>query len=148
MTEPVSRRRLLSAGALGAGSLLLAGCDRLSKPGPFRSLLEGMDDLHFGAERSLTGEALAREFAEADMSPNFRANGSRTGAANADWASHAATNFSDWKLRVDGLVLHPLDLSLDALKALPQRRQITRHDCVEGWSAIGKWQGPQLSNIL
>ena len=147
MTEPISRRRLLSAGALGTGSLLLAGCDKLTQPGPFRSLLEGVGDLHFGAHRAL-GNGLAREFDEADMSPNFRANGSRTGAANADWSSFAANNFADWKLRVDGLVLRPLDLSLDALKSMPQRAQITRHDCVEGWSAIGKWQGPQLSNIV
>ena len=148
MIEHLSRRRLLCAGALGAGSLMLGGCDKLTKPGPFRSMLEAMDNLHFGADRALMGGALAREFRAADMSPNFRANGSRTGAANADWSAHAATSFKDWKLRLDGLVLRPLDLSLDALKAMPQRVQITRHDCVEGWSAIGKWQGPQLSNIL
>ncbi len=148
MTDLLSRRRLLSAGALSAGSLLLAGCDKLSKAGAFRDAMEGVGNLHFGAQRALMGDALAREFSEADMSPNFRANGSRTGAANADWASHAASNFAQWKLKVDGLVLRPLDLSLDALKALPQRTQITRHDCVEGWSAIGKWQGPQLSSLL
>ena len=148
MREPLSRRRLLSAGALGAGSLLLAGCDRLSKPGPFRTLLEGAADLHFPVQRGLMGNALAREFAESDMSPDFRANGSRSGASDGAWSRHAATGFADWKLRVDGLVLNPLDLSLDALKALPQRSQITRHDCVEGWSAIGKWQGPQLGGIL
>jgi DMSO/TMAO reductase YedYZ molybdopterin-dependent catalytic subunit len=39
-------------------------------------------------------------------------------------------------------------LPLAALQAMPQRTQITRHDCVEGWSAIGKWQGPQLGPIL
>lgn len=148
MRDPLSRRRLLSAGALGAGSLLLAGCDRLSKPGPFRDLLESADNAHFTAQRLIAGDALAAEFSPADMSPNFRANGSRTGAANADWAAHAAKNFADWKLRVDGLVLRPVELGLDALKAMPQRKQITRHDCVEGWSAIGQWQGPQLSAVL
>lgn len=148
MRDPLSRRRLLSAGALGAGSLLLAGCDRLSKPGPFRDLLESADNAHFTAQRLVAGDALAAEFSPADMSPNFRANGSRTGAANADWAAHAAKNFADWKLRVDGLVLRPVELGLDALKAMPQRKQITRHDCVEGWSAIGQWQGPQLATVL
>ncbi|MFX5813274.1 molybdopterin-dependent oxidoreductase, partial [Acinetobacter baumannii] len=62
--------------------------------------------------------------------------------------AHVANNFADWKLRVDGLVNRPLDISLAQLKALPNRTQITRHDCVEGWSAIGKWQGPMLGNIL
>jgi DMSO/TMAO reductase YedYZ molybdopterin-dependent catalytic subunit len=51
-------------------------------------------------------------------------------------------------LAVDGLVRRPLRLPLTALKAMPQRRQITRHDCVEGWSAIGQWQGPPLAAVL
>jgi DMSO/TMAO reductase YedYZ molybdopterin-dependent catalytic subunit len=49
---------------------------------------------------------------------------------------------------VRGAVNNPMRLSLDELKAMPQRTQITRHDCVEGWSAIGEWTGPQLSHIL
>ena len=49
---------------------------------------------------------------------------------------------------MDGLVERPLSLPLAALQALPQREQITRHDCVEGWSAIGKWQGPHLGRVL
>ena len=55
---------------------------------------------------------------------------------------------ADWALAVDGLVKHPLALSMAALQAMRQRVQITRHDCVEGWSAIGKWQGPQLGAVL
>ena len=140
-----SRRNLLTA---SAGGLLLSGCDRLSQPGPFRSLLEAADSLHLGADRLLMGDALAQEFSRADLSPQFRANGSRSGAGNADWQAHAASAFAGWTLRVDGLVLNPLYLSLDALRALPQRVQITRHDCVEGWSAIGQWQGPRLSAVL
>jgi DMSO/TMAO reductase YedYZ molybdopterin-dependent catalytic subunit len=49
---------------------------------------------------------------------------------------------------VTGLVAHPLALGLDNIRRLPQRTQITRHDCVEGWSAIGEWTGPQLATIL
>ena len=41
-----------------------------------------------------------------------------------------------------------LRLSLADLRALPSRTQITRHDCVEGWSCIGKWQGASLSAVL
>ena len=148
MAEDLTRRRLLSRATLGAGGLLLAGCDKLSQPGPFRSLLEAADGAHFSAQRALAGNALAAEFAPADMSPNFRANGNRDANANPLWRAQAAGHFADWKLRVDGLVLRPLELSLDALKAMPQRTQITRHDCVEGWSAIGRWRGPQLGPIL
>ena len=57
-------------------------------------------------------------------------------------------NFANWRLRVDGLVANTLDLSLAELLTMPQRTQITRHDCVEGWSAIGKWQDVPLAIVL
>ncbi len=56
--------------------------------------------------------------------------------------------FADWKLAVGGLVEQPLALSLAELRAMPSRTQITRHDCVEGWSCIGKWKGVPLSALL
>jgi DMSO/TMAO reductase YedYZ molybdopterin-dependent catalytic subunit len=49
---------------------------------------------------------------------------------------------------VDGLVARPLSIPIQTLRSLQHRTQITRHDCVEGWSAIGKWHGVQLSRIL
>ncbi len=52
------------------------------------------------------------------------------------------------RLRVTGLVQQPLSLSLSDLQRFPSRTQITRHDCVEGWSAIGKWQGVPLGLVL
>jgi len=60
----------------------------------------------------------------------------------------ALTEFADWKLKIDGLVKNPFELSLGEIRALPSRTQITRHDCVEGWSAIGQWKGVPLSNLL
>ena len=147
MNGPISRRRLLGAGALGAGSLILSGCDKLNSSPGFRSLLQGAEGLHMRSQRLITGDALAREYSEAEMSPLFRANGS-TSVEDFTYKRHAATGFSGWALVVDGLVKQPLALPLSALQAMPQRTQITRHDCVEGWSAIGKWQGPQLSAIL
>ena len=56
----------------------------------------------------------------------------------------AETGFADWRLEIDGLVANPMDAQPRRLRRLPARTQITRHDCVEGWSAIGKWTGPQL----
>ncbi len=79
--------------------------------------------------------------------PCFRGNGT-TDPGDATYAAHSASGFADWKLAVGGLVEHPLELSLEQVRALPQRTQITRHDCVEGWSAIGQWTGPQLKTIL
>lgn len=143
----VSRRGLLRIGALGAGGLMLSGCDRLNRSEGFRALLAGAEDLHKGLQRLGGEDALAREFSPADMSPVFRVNGNRE-VADSVYRRMLANHFADWALRVDGLVEKPLALPLAGLQSLPQRQQITRHDCVEGWSAIGKWQGPQLSRIL
>jgi DMSO/TMAO reductase YedYZ molybdopterin-dependent catalytic subunit len=142
----VTRRRLIVAGALG-GAGLLSGCDRLDDSPAFKNTLRSMDDWHLGTQRLLGREALAREYAPAEMSPVFRSNGNAT-ASDAAWLNDLASGFATWALSLDGLVDRPLALPLSALKALPQRSQITRHDCVEGWSAIGKWQGPQLGAVL
>ena len=92
-------------------------------------------------------DALAREFTRADLSPVFRSNGTKL-PDGAAYAAHAAAGFTDWRITVSGLVARPLSLSMADIRAMPQRTQITRHDCVEGWSAIGKWQGPRLAHVL
>lgn len=143
----LSRRALVRAGAAGAGGLLLSGCDRLFEVPAFRQALESGEDLHRITQRALGRNALAREFGRSEMSPVFRANGSRE-VADPGYQRHLAQAFAGWSLRVEGLVERPLDLPLATLKAMPQRTQITRHDCVEGWSAIGQWTGPRLGPIL
>jgi DMSO/TMAO reductase YedYZ molybdopterin-dependent catalytic subunit len=143
----VSRRQLIRAGAIGAGGLLLSGCDRLFENRAFRAALESGEDLHRVTQRALGGDALAREFTVHQMSPVFRANGSREGAGS-EYKGHLGQGFANWSLRLDGLVERPLDMPLALLKGLPQRSQITRHDCVEGWSAIGQWRGPRLAHLL
>ena len=140
-----SRRKML---AVGTSGLLVSACDRLNQNATFRGLLEQANDLHMPAQRLLAGrDALAREFSPAEMSPLFRSNGN-TAPDDPAYLQHLDSGFANWALRVDGLVRRPLALPLAALQAMPQRTQITRHDCVEGWSAIGKWQGPQLAGIL
>jgi DMSO/TMAO reductase YedYZ molybdopterin-dependent catalytic subunit len=147
MTAILTRRALVTAGAAGAG-LLLSGCDKLAAQPAFRKILFSGDTLNMGLQRALSDRgALAPEFRPDQMSPLFRTNGTanpNTPAYNALAAGH----FADWRLQVGGLVRSPLSLSLADLAALPQRAQITRHDCVEGWSAIGKWQGPLLGTVL
>ena len=142
----ISRRGLIGAGALGGG-LLLSGCDKLTTNPTVHDWLEDADGIHRISQRLLGRNALAREYSAAQMSPRFRSNGNTT-AGDATWQAQASRGFADWSLQVDGLVHRPLSLPLSALQAMPQRTQITRHDCVEGWSAIGKWQGPRLAPIL
>ena len=144
----LTRRQLLGAGALGAGGLVLSGCDRLGASPGFRAVLQQAEGLHTGFQRLIGGDgALAREYSLADMSPVFRVNGNSE-VEDSTYRQHAASGFAGWSLMVDGLVRSPLALPLLALQAMPQRAQITRHDCVEGWSAIGQWQGPQLGQVL
>jgi DMSO/TMAO reductase YedYZ molybdopterin-dependent catalytic subunit len=99
-------------------------------------------------QRALTPkQALAKEYREADLSAIFPANGN-TDPNNRLYDALAADDFTDWRLMVTGLVEKPAGFSLEALKAFPSRTQITRHDCVEGWSAIGKWTGVPLRNVM
>lgn len=143
----LTRRSLIVGGTIGAGALL-SGCDRLAQNEQFRTILFKGEDMHRGLQRALTNrDALAREFAPEERSPVFRANGTRN-PNTPDYNALAAGQFADWRLKVGGLVQRPLSLSLSDLGQMPQRAQITRHDCVEGWSAIGKWQGPKLGDVL
>ena len=140
----ITRRTLIA----GSAATLLTGCDKLSNSESFRGILRSSEGLTMRAQRLISDRAaLAREFSAADISPIFRANGTRM-PVGPDYQRLAAGGFADWRLKVDGLVRQPLSLSIDQIRRMPRRTQITRHDCVEGWSAIGKWTGVPLRLIL
>jgi DMSO/TMAO reductase YedYZ molybdopterin-dependent catalytic subunit len=143
-----SRRQLLTR-ALGTGAMLtLGGCDQLSQSPSVRRVLASAEGLDRWLQRKLmSSQALAREYATVDISNAFRANGS-TEVDDPGYLRLAKGGFADWRLQVDGLVERSLSLSLAELRALPARTQITRHDCVEGWSCIGQWTGARLSAVL
>ena len=144
----LTRRALLQRTLLGAAALGLTGCDRLSENESVMRLLGSAETLNLRAQRLLAGrESLAVEYPASMISPVFRPNGT-VDPQTALYRQLAANDFADWRLTVGGLVQTPLELSLDTLRALPSRTQITRHDCVEGWSAIGQWTGPVLGDIL
>jgi DMSO/TMAO reductase YedYZ molybdopterin-dependent catalytic subunit len=139
------KRRSVLAGLAAA---LTAGCSKIGDSRAFTGLVDGAEKLHRAAHRTLGGRRpLAREYSAADISPFFRGNGNQDIDSDA-YRAHVAAEFADWVLEVRGLVERPLRLTMDQLRALPQRTQITRHDCVEGWSAIGQWTGPQLAALL
>lgn len=147
-TDFLTRRKLLTLGGITVGGLALSGCDQLSMSPDFRSFLKTGEALTQASQRALMfGQPLAREFSERDLSPHFKANGTKNPNTPV-YNAMAAENFANWRLVIDGLVERPISLGLPELRALPSRTQITRHDCVEGWSAIGKWKGVQLSTLL
>jgi DMSO/TMAO reductase YedYZ molybdopterin-dependent catalytic subunit len=141
-------RRVMLGSLVGAGGSLLSGCDRLGESATFQNVLALGEKGNFAIQRALSDRAaLAPEYVRENMSPVFRANGTKLPVGEA-YAKHVSEGFADWRLSVNGLVARPLSLSLDKIRAAPQRTQITRHDCVEGWSAIGKWTGVPLNLIL
>lgn len=148
MKDFLTRRKLLTTGAITLGGLALSGCDPLSRSPDFRTFLKNGEGLTMAAQRTLmVGQPFAREFSERDISRVFKANGTKD-PNTSEYKALADSGFSAWRLRIDGLVERPQSLSIAELRAMPSRTQITRHDCVEGWSAIGKWQGAQLGPLL
>ena len=141
------RRFLVGSLALGAGAAL-SGCDQIAgtKAGQ-QALQAGEDASKFVQRLLLTPQKMAAEFPETALSAQFKPNGS-TDPSDAEYKALVVDKFASYKLNVSGLVEQPFEIALDEIRALTARTQITRHDCVEGWSAIGKWKGPQLSQLL
>lgn len=144
----LSRRKLIGSLGAGAGGLLLSGCDRITASPATQKLLGAGEGLTRRAQHLVIDRtALAPEYTAHDMSPIFRTNGNIQPASGA-YRTHAAEGFAHWRLAVTGLVRQPLALALAQIRAMPARTQITRHDCVEGWSAIGKWTGVPVKLVL
>lgn len=146
--DSLRRRRFLIRSLGAASASLLGGCDRVSRADWFQKLLGAGETVSRTAQHLVTARtSMAQEFAEADLSPEFRSNGTSY-PRNSEYRTMAERNFADYGLDVGGLVERAARFSLADLRELPSRTQITRHDCVEGWSAIGKWKGARLSALL
>ena len=150
----INRRRLLGISAASASSMLLAGCDQFDflavRNDPVRDFLERANSLTYAAQRALVGnQAMAREFSESEIRQGQRPNGSTDPRQNiAEYRDLVTGNFANYKLKITGLVETPKEYSLTELMNMPSRTQITRHDCVEGWSCVAKWTGVQLGSLL
>lgn len=87
-----------------------------------------------------------QHYTKKDISPFFRVNGYPP--TSKEYAKLRANNFKDWRLKVHGLVNQPLKLSLDDIKALRKQDQITKHNCIQGWTAVAEWGGLPMSDIM
>ncbi len=145
-----TRRRLLAGlGALGA-SALLGGCssDSLSEDPTVQNILKSIGSLSQITQQWLDSpNALAREYDKSQISPWFKPNGTKN-PQDPHYQQLAKNHFKDWRLHITGRVRHPARFSLAQIKAMPSRTQITRHDCVEGWSVIRQWTGVLLGHVL
>lgn len=144
----MNKRQFLQRALAGVSTLALAGCDRLTMSPWFTKVLSVGESLNQSVHQLVGGRrSMAQEFSVSDLSPLFRANGS-INPSDAPYRAMVADGFASWTLTVDGLVEQPATLTLAQLRAMPSRTQITRHDCVEGWSAIGQWTGVPLAQVL
>ena len=91
-------------------------------------------------------DATPGEYTEADISPYFWHNG--VYPDSAEYLALQAGGFADYRLRINGLVEKPLELSLAELRALPAHEQITQHFCIQGWSGVAKWRGVSMQTLL
>jgi DMSO/TMAO reductase YedYZ molybdopterin-dependent catalytic subunit len=153
MSRIISRRQLIAAGVGAAGGA--AHFAIASRLGGWSSLLPpdhtgiyGVGEtLTYGTQRLLMSlRSSAREFSPSEISKVAPVNG---GPPQSEvYTRLEAGHFADWRLVVDGLVARPSSFTLDELKRLPARRQITHQACEEGWSFIAEWIGVPLSHVL
>jgi DMSO/TMAO reductase YedYZ molybdopterin-dependent catalytic subunit len=91
-------------------------------------------------------DATPGQYTEKDISPYFWHNGKYPDSV--EYATLRAGDFADYRLRVNGLVKHPVELSLARLRTQEHHEQITQHFCVQGWSGIAKWGGVSMQTLM
>ena len=94
----------------------------------------------------LDGAAPQAEFRREDISPFLWPNGKMP--ISDEWKALAANGFKDYRLKVSGLVENPVELSLEEIRALGKRTQITLLHCIQGWSGIAEWGGLPMAKLI
>jgi DMSO/TMAO reductase YedYZ molybdopterin-dependent catalytic subunit len=140
--ERIERRLFLKQGlSLGALSLL-SGCT-LKDDDAIDRLLWSMSRWNDGVQAALFNpNRLAPTYSEAEVTSPFPFN------AYYEEKLAPVVEGADYRLALSGLIADRRPWTLEELRALPQVTQITRHVCVEGWSAIGKWSGVPFRTFL
>lgn len=151
MTEP-SRRTLLrtglaaTAGLAGLGAVARAAQSAGLIPPDHGGLWGPGQTLTYASQRLITRHSLAREFPRSAISPRPLAN--EIAPLGDAFRRLEAGGFADWRLRIDGLVARPGEMTMAQIRAYPVHTQITQLACEEGWSYVAEWIGVPLSHIL
>ncbi len=129
-------------------AMALAGCDRvtnsLNESPVVRRVLGSVEPL---TELAIGTRGRAKLYRERDINVDFRTNGNDT-PSDPVYERLISGNFARYELSVSGLVDRPGSFDMRQLRALATLTEITRHDCVEGWSVVGKWTGVPLGAFL
>lgn len=97
--------------------------------------------------RFLFGRLRSRQdYHVSEITPRHRVNGYPP--TSDEYKRLADDGFNDWRLRIEGLVANPFELSLKDLHGLPQQAQITKHNCIQGWSGVAEWGGVPMREII
>src|SRR5581483_3351761 len=141
MPDPMRRGFLRGAASLGALAFL-TGCDIIDGD-TAEGVLRKISAFNDGAQALLFNPGrLAPTYPDSAITRPFPFNG------YYDEDEAPVVDGATYRLEVSGLVENRKSWTLEELHALPEVSQITRHICVEGWSAIGSWQGTPLSEFL
>jgi DMSO/TMAO reductase YedYZ molybdopterin-dependent catalytic subunit len=139
------KRRLFVAGTISSA---LAACSPLGTALNGNAAFHRMLNLAEPLNHTLIGtHGLAQTYPESAISDIFPIDSLPT-PADAAYSNLVRSQFQGYRLRVHGAVDRPHTFSLARLRSMEQTTEITRHDCVEGWSAIAKWSGVRLKDIL
>lgn len=139
---PSSRRHFICNCLTLGGIAMLSGCD-LSDNSHVELALSRVSRFNDRVQAWLfDSDHLAPIYPESMMTRPF--------PFNAFYSEEEAPviNGDNYKLEVSGLVLNRQPWTLAQLYQMKQISQVTRHICVEGWSAIGKWGGVPFSTFL
>ncbi len=136
-------RRLFLRGTLSIGALsLLSGCN-LEDDDTVDRVLSAMSRWNDTVQAALFSSArMAPTYRESDITDPFPFN------AYYPLSEVRHVDGGSWRLEISGLVAERRPWTLADLAALPRTDQITRHICIEGWSAIGKWGGVPFRDFL
>ncbi len=137
-------RRLFMGRSLSLGALMmLTGCDTPAEDSSVQRILSAMQKWNDGVQGALfSSSRLAPIYSEAEITKPFPFN------AYYSEGKSPTVKEDGYKLELAGLIEKKDAWTLEKIRALPQESAITRHICVEGWSAIGKWGGVPLRQFL